>query len=184
MVWTRRLAGLGLALALFLADQWVKWWLVGPMQLRERQVIDLLPFFDLRWTQNFGVSLGMFTADTAEARWILVGVTALIAAGVAIWMLREKALGDILALGLVLGGAAGNIRDRFLHGYVIDYADLHIGEFRPFLIFNIADAAITIGVVIILARSFFLREKDANANDDEQAPQPADQMPAEKNEHA
>lgn len=184
MLWTRRLAGLGLALALFLVDQWVKGLMLGPLRLRERQVIDVLPFFDLRWTQNFGVSLGMFTADTAEARWILVGITALIALGVAIWMMREKALGDILALGLVLGGAAGNIRDRFLYGYVIDYADLHIGEFRPFLIFNIADAAITIGVVIILARSFFLREKDEDTTHDEQAPQPAHQTPAEKNEHA
>ena len=80
-------------------------------------------------------------------------------------MLREKLLGDILALGMVLGGALGNIRDRFLYGYVIDYADLHIGDFRPFLIFNVADAAITIGVVIILARALFMREKPSNEQD-------------------
>ncbi|MET0587096.1 MAG: signal peptidase II, partial [Novosphingobium sp.] len=53
----------------------------------------------------------------------------------------------------------GNIRDRYAFGFVIDYADLHFGSFRPFLIFNIADAAITIGVLIILARSFLSREK-------------------------
>ena len=63
-------------------------------------------------------------------------------------------------LSLILGGALGNIKDRFELGYVIDYADLHFGTFRPFLIFNIADAAITIGVVIILARSLFVRDKD------------------------
>ena len=63
-------------------------------------------------------------------------------------------------LSLILGGAIGNIYDRFIFGYVIDYADLHIGTFRPFLIFNIADAAITIGVIIILARSLFVREED------------------------
>jgi signal peptidase II len=68
-------------------------------------------------------------------------------------MLRETALGDILGLALILGGALGNIRDRYKLGYVIDYADFHIGTFRPFLIFNIADAAITLGVIIILARS-------------------------------
>ena len=72
----------------------------------------------------------------------------------------EKLLGDILALSLILGGALGNIKDRYDLGYVVDFADLHFGEFRPFLIFNVADAAITIGVVIVLARAFFMRDKD------------------------
>ena len=74
-------------------------------------------------------------------------------------MLREKAIGDIVGLGMIFGGALGNIYDRYTWGYVIDYADLHFGEFRPFLIFNIADAAITIGVLIILVRSFLVSEK-------------------------
>ena len=154
-----RLIGLGLALLIFAVDQYVKWLMVGPLQLREKGVIDLLPFFDLRWTQNFGVSLGMFTATSIEMRWMLVAMTALIALVVTIWMLREKVLADILGLSLILGGALGNIKDRYELGYVIDYADLHFGEFRPFLIFNIADAAITIGVLIILARSFFASDK-------------------------
>jgi signal peptidase II len=75
-------------------------------------------------------------------------------------MLREKLLGDILALSLILGGALGNIKDRYELGYVVDFADLHFGDFRPFLIFNVADAAITIGVVIVLARAFLMRDKD------------------------
>lgn len=154
-----RLIGLGIALAIFAVDQWVKHLMVGPLDLRTRGVIDLLPFFDLRWTQNFGVSLGLFQATSMEMRWILVAVTGLIALVVTVWMMREKALGEIIGLALILGGALGNIRDRYELGYVIDYADFHIGDFRPFLIFNIADAAITIGVVIILARSFFLRDK-------------------------
>jgi len=155
-----RIIGLALAAVIFAADQFVKWLGIGPLQLRQRYVIDLLPFFDLRYTENRGVSLGMFEATSAEMRWILVGVTALIALVVAVWLMREKLLGDILGLGLILGGALGNIVDRTKFGYVIDYADFHIGEFRPFLIFNVADAAITIGVVIILARSFFVGEKD------------------------
>ncbi|MDD3798565.1 MAG: signal peptidase II [Novosphingobium sp.] len=170
----RRLTGLLLAAAIFLIDQLVKWLVVGPLALREREVIGLLPFFDLRWTQNFGVSLGMLTANSMEMRWILVGVTALIGLGVFVWMLREKATWDIAALALVLGGALGNIRDRARFGYVIDYADFHIGEFRPFLIFNIADAAITIGVVIILARSFFLREKPGKTETDQTGNSPAE----------
>ncbi|MCW1382404.1 signal peptidase II [Novosphingobium sp. KCTC 2891] len=154
-------AGLATALAIFGLDRLVKWFVVWPLQLQHVEVIDLLPFFDLRYTQNFGVSLGMFTANSAEMRYGLVLVTGLIALGVLVWMLRETAKGDIFGLGLVLGGALGNIWDRLMYGFVIDYADLHIGEWRPFLIFNLADAAITFGVLILLARSLLSREKPA-----------------------
>jgi signal peptidase II len=167
--------GLFLAAVIFIVDQWIKALMVGPLALRERQVIDLLPFFDLRWTQNFGVSLGMFTASSVEQRWMLVAVTALIALAVFIWMLRENKMWDIVALALILGGALGNIRDRYLLGYVIDYADFHIGSVRPFMIFNLADAAITFGVVIILARSFFVREKhDQTESTDDRGNSPAE----------
>ena len=155
-----RLIGLGIAALVFAADQFIKWLVITPLRLREVYLIDLLPFFDLRYTENRGVSLGMFQADSLEMRWLLVAATALIALVVLVWMLRERKLGDITGLGMILGGALGNIVDRYYLGYVIDYADFHIGDFRPFLIFNVADAAITIGVVIILARSLFVREKD------------------------
>ncbi len=154
-----RLIGLFLALAVFAGDQIVKWVVDVRLGMRLYDQIELTPYFALTRTHNFGVSLGMFEATSVEMRWALVGVTALIALVVTIWMLREKALADILGLALILGGALGNIKDRFELGYVLDYADLHFGEFRPFLIFNIADAAITIGVVIILARSFLARDK-------------------------
>ena len=167
-----RLIGLGIALIIAAADQYIKWLVRVPLELREKGVIELIPFFDLRWTQNFGVSLGMFEATSVEMRWILVLVTALIAVVVGIWMMREKAMGDILGLSLILGGALGNIYDRYTWGYVIDYADLHIGEFRPFLIFNVADAAITIGVLIILARSFFLRDSEEDTPKDAETASP------------
>ena len=60
---------------------------------------------------------------------------------------------------MVLGGALGNILDRSTLGYVVDFADLHFGTFRPFLVFNVADAAISIGVVILLLRAFLLRDR-------------------------
>lgn len=154
-----RIAGLVIAGLVAFVDQWVKRFMLQDLLLRKVHVIDLLPFFDLRWTENYGVSLGMLTAQSMEMRWLLVALTGGIALVVFVWMLREKALADIAALALVLGGAVGNIYDRATRGYVIDYADLHFGEFRPFLIFNIADAAITIGVLIILARSLLSREK-------------------------
>ena len=155
-----RLIGLGLATFVAVIDQFVKWYVVGPLNLRVVRNIELLPFFDLTYLENRGISLGLLQATNMEMRWILVGLTALIALVVLVWMMREKVLGDIIGLAMILGGAIGNIQDRYTLGYVIDYADLHIGTFRPFLVFNVADAAITIGVVIILARSLFLGEKE------------------------
>ena len=154
-----RFVGLALAGAIFLVDQWIKHQVRGPLDLANRGPIEIVSFFDLRWTENHGVSLGMLTAQSSEMRWMLVALTGAIALGVLVWMLREKARAEVLGLAMVLGGALGNIRDRFSYGYVIDYADLHFGTFRPFMIFNLADAAITIGVLIILARSFLSREK-------------------------
>lgn len=156
-----RLIGLAIAALIFVSDQVIKWWVNGPLGLsRELDKMELLPFFDLTRVHNRGVSLGLFEATSDETRWILVGVTALIAIVVAVWMFRERLRGDIIGLGMILGGALGNIVDRSRLGYVLDYADFHIGDFRPFLIFNVADAAITIGVVIILVRSFIVSDND------------------------
>lgn len=154
-----RARGLALALAVFAIDRAVKWWLTGPLELMLKGPIHILPIYAFRYTENYGVSLGLFTANSPQQRWMLVAVTAAIAIGVVVWMLREKAWGEIVGLALILGGALGNIWDRSAYGFVVDYADLHFGEWRPFLIFNLADAAITFGVLILLARSLLLREK-------------------------
>ena len=155
-----RIIGLIVAAVIFSADQALKWYVTEPLGLREDgQSLVFNSIFSLTRTSNYGVSLGFLTAESMEMRWLLVFLTAGIAMVVLIWLLREKLRGDIIPLGLVLGGALGNIRDRYNLGHVIDYADLHFGNFRPFLVFNLADAAITIGVVIILARSFLIREK-------------------------
>jgi signal peptidase II len=61
---------------------------------------------------------------------------------------------------MVLGGALGNILDRVRHGYVVDFADLHFGDFRPFLVFNVGDSAISIAVAILLLRAFLTRKED------------------------
>ncbi|MDZ7588202.1 MAG: signal peptidase II [Parasphingorhabdus sp.] len=158
---THRRLGIAIAAFIFLADQVTKFIVTVPLGLQGKGTIDLFEFFDLTWTQNYGVSLGFLTASSEFERWALVALTAAIAVGVVVWMWREQRRGDIWALGLVLGGAAGNILDRARLGYVVDFADLHFGTFRPFLIFNVADAAISIGVVILLARALFIREKPA-----------------------
>ena len=144
---------------IFIIDQLTKWVVSVPLALEARAQIELLPIFNLTWVENNGISLGLLNATTPTGRWMLVAMTAAIAIGVAWWIMREEKRGDQLALSLVLGGALGNIVDRVRHGYVVDFADLHFGAFRPFLVFNVADAAISIGVVILLLRAFLLREK-------------------------
>jgi signal peptidase II len=156
-----RKASLGFAVAalVFFLEQITKWIVLGPLDLRNVGLIELLPIFDLRYTENHGISLGLFQATSDAMRWVLVALTSAIALGVGWWITREDKPGDQIALGMVLGGALGNILDRVRHGYVVDFADLHFGEFRPFFIFNVADAAISIGVAILLLRAFLVKER-------------------------
>jgi signal peptidase II len=163
----RRL-GLLVALAVFGLDQLTKWVVTGPLQVQAVDHLYLLPIFQLTYTQNNGISLGLLNATTEVGRWMLVALTSTIAIGVAFWMGREKNRIDQIALGMVLGGALGNILDRTLHGYVVDFADLHFGEFRPFLIFNVGDAAISIAVVILLLRAFLSRKEQTKGSDPEE----------------
>jgi signal peptidase II len=149
--------GFAIALAIFLADQLTKAIVAGPLALQMVRQITILPIFNLTWTENYGISLGLLNAESETGRWLLVALTSAIAIGVAYWIGREKARWDKAALGMILGGALGNILDRTRHGYVVDFADLHFGTFRPFLVFNVGDAAISIGVVILLLRAFLMR---------------------------
>jgi|GEM_PF-102410 len=160
-----RRAGLIIAFLIFILDQASKFVIMQLLQLPMRGTIELIPFFNLTWAENYGVSMGFLTASTDFQRWALVTLTGLIGIAVFIWMNKEKAKWDIVALGMILGGAMGNIVDRARLGYVADFADLHIGDFRPFLIFNLADACISIGVVILLARALLIREKTDETKD-------------------
>ena len=158
----KRKLGFAVALVVFALDQLAKWIVTDQLGLnRLGDQLVLLPIFNFTYTQNEGISLGLLNATNPVGRWMLVAVTAAIAIGVAIWIGREKHKVDQAALGMVLGGALGNILDRTRFGYVVDFADLHFGEFRPFLVFNVGDAAISIAVVILLLRAFLTPKERA-----------------------
>ncbi|WP_242139805.1 signal peptidase II [Sphingomonas sp. TREG-RG-20F-R18-01] len=153
-------AGLATATLLFLCDQAAKLGVTEGLKLNAMTDAHYVTaFFNLRFVANHGVSLGLLHADTDTMRWLLVAMTGAIALGVLVWMWRETNRVEQAALGLVLGGAMGNILDRMRLGYVVDFADLHFGSWQPFLVFNIGDAAISIGVVILFARALLVREK-------------------------
>ena len=161
--------GFLVALVVFALDQLTKWIVTGPLALnRLGDQLVLLPIFNLTYTQNEGISLGLLNATNPVGRWMLVALTSAIAIGVAVWIGREKNRVDRFALGMVLGGALGNILDRVRFGYVVDFADLHFGDFRPFLVFNVGDAAISIGVVILLLRAFLTRKERPEGVDPEE----------------
>src|SRR3954471_20350265 len=157
--------GFAVAILVFALDQLAKFIVTGPLALNQLgDQLVLLPIFNLTYTQNDGISLGLLNATNPIGRWMLVALTAGIAIGVAVWIGRERNRLDQAALGMVLGGALGNILDRTRFGYVVDFADLHFGTFRPFLVFNVGDAAISIAVAILLLRAFLTRKEPAEGS--------------------
>jgi len=155
-----RSVGFVIAFLIFIFDQATKWVVTYPLNLRSQPdlTIRITDFFTLHWLENTGVSLGLLSAGSEMGRWLLVVLTAAIALFVAGWMWRERRRDDSIALAMILGGALGNIVDRVRFGYVVDFADLHFGEWRPFLVFNVGDAAITIGVLLLLVRALLMRD--------------------------
>lgn len=151
------------AVLLLFIDQLAKWFVTGPMHLAEMDTFEILPIFRLQWVANHGVSMGFLVANSDAQRWALALVTGAIGVFVAFWLSRETRRMDSIALGLVLGGAAGNILDRVRLGYVTDFLNLHFGAWSPFYVFNIADAGISIGVALLVLRAFVTRDAPAPA---------------------
>ena len=145
--------GFILAAIVLILDQISKYWVLEVIHLPLIGGIDVWPFFRLTFVGNIGVSMGMLQANSDVTRWLLTAATAGIAVAVALWLRKEKHPVDVTALGLVLGGAMGNIIDRARFGYVVDFLHFFWGEYS-FWVFNLADAAITMGVMLLLGRAF------------------------------
>lgn len=140
-----------LALSIFVVDQVLKIqmreWLLDPA----RQMV-ITPYFNLTPVWNHGISFGLFQSEEKFMRWVLVGVAAGISTLVVMWLLQAKTRFEAYSLGLILGGAVGNIIDRILFGAVFDFLDFHFKGWH-YPAFNIADASICTGVVLyVLAR--------------------------------
>jgi signal peptidase II len=122
------------------------------IRLHERPPIEVLPIFNLNFHANAGVSFGLFRAGSTAGVWALTALAAAIAAFFGWWMKTSERLLTTAALGLVIGGALGNMIDRLRFGYVVDFLDFH-GLGFPW-VFNVADSAITVGAVLLVLDYF------------------------------
>lgn len=134
-----------------LFDQLSKWWILTVV-MNPPQRIPLTDFFSLVLVFNRGVSFGLFSNAPGWASWALIVFAILIAAALIIWMYRADSRLLGLALGLVAGGALGNVIDRLAYGAVVDFLDFHVGTWH-WPAFNVADSAITVGVGLLILDS-------------------------------
>jgi signal peptidase II len=148
-----RRIGVVTALAVLALDQATKVFVYVWLDIANNAPIRVLPFFDLTLVWNRGISYGLFQQTSEAGRWALFAfkIVAAIALSVWFWRAGERLLA--LALGLIVGGAIGNAIDRAVYGAVLDFAHLHYGRFSWY-VFNVADAAIVAGVVLLLYDSF------------------------------
>ncbi|MBF0272453.1 MAG: signal peptidase II [Magnetococcales bacterium] len=147
--WNARLGvGLVLAVLVFVLDQWAKW--LSTRELAE-QGITLIPgFFDLVLVHNVGAAFGLFTGMAAEYRVLFLCSVAAVASLLIIWMLRTAETRIlVVGLGMLLGGALGNLLDRVRFGWVVDFLYVHWHDLS-FPVFNLADCAISAGVGLLL----------------------------------
>ncbi len=142
-----RLGFLGAA-SLIAADQASKWWVLKGLRLPELGSIELLPFLNFTMVWNRGISMGMPLGESL-GKWGIIALTFGISVWIARMLLSTVRRFEGWGYALILGGALGNIIDRFIHGAVVDFVHLHAAGYS-FYVFNLADSAITIGVVLLL----------------------------------
>ena len=149
--------GLGCAAIVIAVDQLSKWLILTEV-MNPPRVIEITGFFNLVLVSNKGVSFGLFSSDAVWAQPALASFAALVSILLVFWMRQAQHCFSAIFLGLVVGGALGNAIDRLLHEAVVDFLDFHVAGYH-WPVFNIADSAITVGVIFIIAEGLFADRK-------------------------
>jgi signal peptidase II len=144
---------LWLSALVIIIDQLTKRVVDTTMQLY--QSIELIPYFQLTYLRNQGAAFSFLSGAGGWQRWFFIGLAVIASVFICIWLkkLHRSQRWEAIAWALVLGGALGNLIDRILYGYVIDFLDVYVGDWH-WPAFNVADSAITMGVVMLLLDSF------------------------------
>ncbi len=159
MRWTPGTAlGLATLLAVLIADQASKAFIIDFMAERGFHPLELTSHVRVVMVWNRGVSFGMFSQESEVLRWSLTFLALAIATGLMVWVTRQTGPWAIAGGGLVAGGAVGNAVDRIIHGAVADFIDLHAAGWS-WPAFNMADSAITVGVVILVLNALSSQDR-------------------------
>lgn len=156
--------GLAVAAVVAIADQLSKAWVLRLFTEQQQAVERMQPvtgFFNLVLTWNRGMSFGLFNNDATLNAAIFTVIAAVIVGGLLVWLRRAEEPLIGIAIGLVIGGAIGNVVDRLARGAVVDFLDFHLGDWHWFA-FNLADAAICIGVGLMVIDSLLGRREAPN----------------------
>jgi signal peptidase II len=152
--------GLAVALSVVVLDQASKAWILGFFAERSERVAVLTSFFNLVLTGNRGMSFGLFNTNATMNTAIFTVLAAVIVIALVVWLRRAHNPVIRIALGMIIGGAIGNVVDRLMRGAVVDFLDFHIGAWHWYA-FNLADAAICLGVIALLLDGLLARPKAA-----------------------
>ena len=163
----RRALWIALAIAGVVAalDQASKWIVVAAI-MRPPRVIEVTPFFNLVLTYNPGVSFGLLGGAAAWKPWALSALAIFVVAVLLRWLTRQPDPLLAVAIGLVSGGAIGNMIDRIHSGAVVDFLDFHFGGWHWWA-FNLADSAITVGIVLLVFDGLFRPQSRSNSGGEE-----------------
>lgn len=147
-------SGMALAISIAVVDRLSKWAILYWVDLPARRKIEITPFFDLTMVWNPGISYGLLPARSAWAVAVLVTFAVTVTAALTVWLARIQHRLLAVAVALVIGGAVGNAYDRAVYGAVADFFSFHAFGYYWY-VFNVADVAIVLGVILLLWDSVF-----------------------------
>jgi signal peptidase II len=155
----------GLAAVVIVLDQLAKHWVTVTLHMQPGASIAVAPFLNFTLVLNRGVSFGLFRSPegTEIIRWTLVVFSAVVSIALAVWVRSARRILPAVGIGLIIGGALGNLGDRIRLGRVVDFID--VSSALPWFpwVFNVADAAVNVGVALLLLDTFLVRDKSQAA---------------------
>lgn len=139
-------------------DQVSKWWMVSWLSLYE--TVAILPYFNLTMAHNHGAAFSFLAQAGGWQRWFFISLALIISVVLLVWLAKLKLTAKLeaISLSLILGGALGNVMDRIMYGYVVDFLDVYVGT-SHWPAFNIADSAICLGAILLILDSFKSEDK-------------------------